>query len=91
MWNAECRNPAAEERGSMRLLELCCGENQSWSKAGRALGFECVTLDWERRCAPDLCMDVRQFRPEEHGDFQIVCASPDCRELSQARRAHGGK
>ena len=71
----------------MRLLEICCGENKSWSAAGRALGFECVTLDWNARCAPDLCMDVRGFRPEEHGEFQVVAASPDCRELSQARRA----
>jgi len=70
----------------MRLLELLCGENQSWSKAGRALGFQCVCLDWSARCVPDLCMDVRDFWPEGHGHFDIVCASPDCRELSQARR-----
>ena len=51
----------------------------------------CVTLDWDWRCAPDLCMDVREFRPEDYGHFDIVAASPDCRELPQARRAHGRK
>ena len=73
----------------MRLLELCSGQNESWSQAGRALGFECVTLDWDPHCPADLCMDVREFRPEEHGEFQIVACSPDCKELSQARKAHG--
>ena len=75
----------------MRLLELCCGENHSWSKAGRALGFQCTTLDWESKCQADLRMDVRHFWPEGNGHFDIVCASPDCAELSQARRAHGCK
>ena len=76
----------------LRLLELCAGEGHSWSQAGRALGFECVTLDWAEHCKADLHMDVRCFRPEEHGKFQIVCASPDCKELSQARsHAPGSK
>ena len=67
-------------------------ENESWSKAGRALGFQCVTLDWSARCSPDLCMDVRHFWPEGNGHFDIVCASPDCKELSQARsQAPGSK
>ena len=58
-----------------------CGENKSWSEAGRLLGFECVTLDW--KCAADLQIDVRDFKCE--GYYDIVCASPDCKELSNAR------
>ena len=73
----------------IRMIEICCGQNQSWSKAGRALGFECVTLDWDARCSPDLFMDVRQFRPEGNGHFDVVCASPDCAQLSQARVEKG--
>ena len=71
----------------MRLLEVCCGENSSWSKAGRALGYECTTLDWSEKVSPDICMDVRDYAPE--GDFDIVAASPDCRELSRARSKKG--
>ena len=71
----------------MKLLELCCGENKSWSKAGRELGFECVTLDWNEKCGADLQMDVRDFKCE--GYYDVVCASPDCRELSRARNAPG--
>ena len=71
----------------MRLLELCCGENQSWSIAGRQLGFECVTLDWNENCGADLVMDVRDFKCE--GYYDVVCASPDCRELSHARSSPG--
>ena len=72
----------------MRLLELCCGENSSWSKAGRALGYECTTLDWNSKVSPDILMDVRDYVAPE-GYFGIVAASPDCRELSRARRKKG--
>ena len=49
---------------SLKLLEACAGENQSWSKAGRALGFECTTLDWNTKIPGiDLYEDVRTFEP----------------------------
>ena len=67
----------------MKLLELCCGENKSWSKAGREQGFQCTTLGWNRECMPDICMDVRDFVCS--GYYDIVCASPDCKEFSHAR------
>ena len=72
----------------MRLLELCCGENSSWSKAGRALGYQCTTLDWNPKCGADITMDVRDYVAPE-GYFDIVAASPDCRELSRARSKKG--
>ena len=68
----------------MRLLELCCGENSSWSKAGRELGFQCTTLDWNEKVSPEICMDVRDYVAPE-GYYDVISASPDCRELNRAR------
>ena len=72
----------------MRLLEVCSGENSSWSKAGRALGYECTTLDWNPKCGADITMDVREYEAPECY-YDIVAASPDCRELSRARSKKG--
>ena len=72
----------------LRLLEVCCGENHSWSKAGRALGYECTTLDWNPKCGADIVRDVRDYEAPE-GYYDIVAASPDCRELSRARSKKG--
>ena len=72
----------------MKLLEACAGENQSWSRAGRALGYECTTLDWNTKIPNiDLYQDVRTFEPTE--DYDVVCCSPDCREISRARSKKG--
>ena len=67
-----------------KILELCCGENSSWSKAGEELGYECTRLDWNEKVCPDICCDVRDYVLPE-GQFDIIAASPDCRELSRAR------
>ena len=72
----------------MGLLEACAGENQSWSRAGRALGFQCTTLDYNMKIpGTDLYEDVRTFEPTE--DYDVVCCSPDCREISRARSMKG--
>ena len=56
----------------MRLLELCSGENSSWSKAGRALGYECTTLDWNPKCGADIIMDVRNYvAPAERSETNL--------------------
>ena len=56
----------------MKLLEACAGENQSWSTAGRALGYECTTLDYNTKIPNiDLYQDVRTFEPTE--DYDVVC------------------
>ena len=68
----------------LKLLEICARENHSWSKAGRELGMECTTLDWNPKCGADTCMDVRDYVLPE-GQFDIICASPDCAEISRAR------
>ena len=67
-----------------KLLELCCGENSSWSVAAKELGFETTRLDWDKKVCPDICCDVRDLEvPEDF--YDVICASPDCRELSRAR------
>ena len=73
-----------------RLLELCCGENQSISTVARELGWDCVSLDWNKKTNPTICCDVREFDPAEHGRFDLAWASPDCREISQNRQAKPG-
>ena len=52
------------------------------------LGMECTTLDWNPKCDADLVMDVRDYVAPE-GYYDIVAASPDCRELSRARSKKG--
>ena len=43
-----------------------------------------MTLDIEPRFAPDLLMDICEFRPEEHGSFDWIHISPPCTEFSVA-------
>ena len=50
--------------------------------------MECTTLDWNPKCGPDICMDVRDYVAPE-GYYDIVAASPDCKELSRARSFKG--
>ena len=63
-----------------KLLELCCGENSSWSKAAKELGYETTTVDWNEKVCPDICCDVRDLQVPE-GFYDVICASPDCREF----------
>ena len=52
------------------------------------MGYECTTLDWNPKCGADIVKDVRDYVAPE-GYFDIVAASPDCRELSRARSKKG--
>ena len=54
-----------------RCLELCCGENSSWSQAAKELGYETTRVDWN---------DVRDLEVPE-GFYDVICASPDCRDF----------
>ena len=67
-----------------RILELCCGENSSRSEAARELGYETTRVDWNEKVCPAICCDVRDLEVPE-GFYDVICASPDCRELSRAR------
>ena len=52
------------------------------------MGYECTTLDWNPKCGADIVKDVRDYEAPE-GYYDVVCASPDCRELSRARSKKG--
>ena len=67
-----------------RCLELCCGEKSSWSRAAKELGYETTRVHCDEKVCPDICCDVRDFEVPE-GFYDVICASPDCRELSRAK------
>ena len=67
-----------------RCLELCCGENSSWSRAAKELGYETTRVDWNEKVCPDILCDVRDFEVPENF-YDVICASPDCQESSRAR------
>ena len=63
-----------------RCLELCCGENSSWSKAAKELGYETTRVDWNEKVCPDILCDVRDLEVPE-GFYDVICASLDCRDF----------
>ena len=72
----------------MRSLELCCG-SKSVSKYFEMQGWECVTLDWDKKFDPTIVADVRDIDPPNKwraGEFDVVWASPPCTEFSIAKR-----
>ena len=70
----------------MKILELYSG-TQSLSRAARARGHECTTLDKDSRHSPTICEDVLKWNyttlPRDAFDF-IFCGCP-CETYSQAR------
>ena len=69
-----------------KLLELCSGSGVV-SKFFREQGWETVTVDTDRRCQPDLRMDVRDIELSrwDPGEFDCIWASPPCTEYSIAK------
>ena len=63
-----------------RCLELCCGENSSWSQAAKELGYETTRVDCDEKVCPDIWCDVRDLEVPE-GFYDVICASPDCRDF----------
>ena len=70
-----------------RLLELCCG-SKSVSKYFEAQGWECVTVDIDKKFEPTIIADVRDIDPPntwKAGEFDVVWCSPPCTFFSIAR------
>ena len=70
-----------------RLLELCCG-SKSVSKYFEAQGWECVTVDIDKKFEPTIVADVRDIDPPntwKAGEFDVVWCSPPCTFFSIAR------
>lgn len=70
----------------MRSLELFSGTG-SISKVLREKGWECVTLDSDRKAQPDILCDIRDwdFTVFPRGYFHYIHASPCCTMFSIAR------
>ena len=72
-----------------RMLELFSGENASLSKAFAALGWECHTLDFNKKLVPPptYCIDILEwdYKAFPRDYFRHVHASPDCRMYSRCR------
>ena len=68
----------------MRALEICAGENASFSKAARSMGFETTTVDCNPACRADIIADVRtwDFKAFPPDYFDVVWASPPCQQMS---------
>ena len=71
------------------LLDLFTGTG-SVARVAEALGYEVHTLDIDRRCKPDLCVDVLEFdyaNAFKPGYFDVVWASPPCHTFTWLRHA----
>ena len=70
----------------MRIWDLCSGTG-SVSKVWADAGHETLTLDLDRKCAPDICADILTW---EYTSFSLDCpdfiwCSPPCTQYSKAR------
>ena len=82
-----------EHRNKPRLLDLFTGTG-SVARVAEELGYEVHTLDIDRRCKPDLCVDVLEFdyaNAFKPGYFDVVWASPPCHTFSCARKCNIGR
>ena len=77
----------------MKVLELFSG-NADITKAFRAAGHTCVSVDYDEKKNADLCCDVYSLSDDFLKSFDFIWLSPDCTTYSIAshglRRAVGG-
>lgn len=70
----------------IHCLELFSG-NGDISKFFKSKGFDCVSVDYDKRKAADLHYDVYKLSADFYKAFDFVWASPDCTSYSLA--GHG--
>jgi len=72
-----------------RLLELFAGSGHV-SEYFRSQGFETVTLDYDPKLKPDICVDLLkwEYHNFHYEHFTHIWASPDCTSWSVATHKH---
>jgi hypothetical protein len=73
----------------MIIVEFFCG-NKSLSKVAQKEGYECFTIDIDKKFNPDLCIDILNFKtemlPKEFREIDLLWFSPLCTKYSHANR-----
>ena len=67
----------------MKLLDLCSGR-EGISKIFRDNRWNTTTVDINSKFNPDIIADINNLHLESPGDYDLIWASPDCREYSKA-------
>ena len=82
----QIKNEVEKEKKKLKVLELFSGTGVV-SKTFKELGHEVFTIDNNKSCNPDLCIDILRldiknipFKPD------FIWASPPCMDYSHAKR-----
>ena len=70
----------------MKVIELFSG-NADITKYLRTKGIYCVSVDYDIKKKPDICIDIYTLAKENLQDAQFIWLSPDCTTYSFA--SHG--
>jgi len=76
----------------MNVLEVFCG-TKSVGKCMDAVGFNVISLDWEKEFNPTHCCDIMDFDYKQYPKdyFSYIWMSPDCRFYSNLQNTWLGR